>query len=178
VSERVRNDDNLSCEVRLEEYLDIKRLIDEFGEPAYCAVRAYYRACGYEAGYDLALVLIKEGKLSKDRISSDPTGSLLLLMEEFFARRGGNQPILAREGDDVTLTTKNNVFCPSPIAQRESGVQHKDVCNIHKRAFMDGFSQVLEDFVPGIQVQYTNVTSRSIDPEANCVELFRVLSPT
>ncbi|RLE34127.1 hypothetical protein DRJ24_04370 [Candidatus Acetothermia bacterium] len=177
MSERVRNDDNLSCEVRLEEYLDIKRLIDEFGEPAYRAVRDYYRACGYEAGYDLTLALIKEGKLSKDRISSDPAGSLLLLMEEFFARRGGNQPILAHKGDDVTLTTKNSVFCPSPIAQRESGVQHKDVCNIHKRAFMEGFSRVLEEFVPGIQVQYTNVTSRSIDPEADCVELFRVHSP-
>ena len=110
MSERVRNDDNLSCEVRLEEYLDIKRLIDEFGEPAYRAVRDYYRACGYEAGYDLTLALIKEGKLSKDRISSDPAGSLLLLMEEFFARRGGNQPILAHKGDDVTLTTKNSVF--------------------------------------------------------------------
>ena len=54
-------DDNQSCEVRLEEYLDIKRMIDQFGKTAYRAVRDYYRSCGYEAGYDLALSLIKEG---------------------------------------------------------------------------------------------------------------------
>jgi len=150
MSERVRNDDNLSCEVRIEEYLDIKRLIDEFGERAYRAVRDYYRSCGYEAGYDLALLLIKEGKLSRKKIEADPAGSLLLLMQEFFSRRGGNRPILARNGDDVTLTTKNNVFCPSPLAQRESGVQHKDVCNIHKRAFMDGFSKILEALAPTV----------------------------
>lgn len=170
-------DDNQSCEVRLEEYLDIKRMIDQFGKTAYRAVRDYYRSCGYEAGYDLALSLIKEGKLTKEMIEADPAGSLLLLMEEFFSRRGGNRPILARNGDEVTLTTRNAAFCPSPIAQRESGVQHKDICNIHKRAFMDGFSRIIEALSPTVQIQYTNASSRSIDPDADCIELFRVLTP-
>ena len=177
MSERVRLDDNLSCEVRLEEYCDIKRLLDEFGEAAYPAVKTYYGACGFETGYDLLLALLKEGKLSREKIRQDPSESLLLLLQEFFARRGGNQPIIERQGPTVTLKTENAVFCPSPVAQKESGVPHKDVCHIHKRAFVEGLSRVLEAFIPGVQIQYVNASSRSIEPGADCVEAFHVQTP-
>jgi hypothetical protein len=177
MSERVRLDDNLSCEVRLEEYCDIKRLLDEFGEAAYPAVKTYYSACGFEAGYDLLLALLKEGRLSREKIRQNPPESLRFLLQEFFTRRGGNQPILEREGTTVTLKTENTVFCPSPIAQKESGVPHKDVCHIHKRAFVEGLSRVLEAFIPGVQIQYVNVSSRSIEPGADCVEAFHVQTP-
>lgn len=177
MSERVRNDDNLSCEVRVEEYLDIKAMIDEFGDAAYPAVRKYYFSCGYESGYDLLLAMIKERVISREGILQDPPGKLLLLLEQFFTRRGGNQPIFERNGDTVYFKTENNVYCPSPVAQRQTGVQHCDVCAIHKRAFMEGVAKVLEEFVPGIEIQYTNVSSRTIDPQADCVEAFHVVSP-
>jgi len=177
MSERVRTDDNLSCEVRLEEYCDIKRLIDEFGDAAYPAVRHYYNACGFESGYDLLLSLIREGTLSCAAIRKDPTESLLALFTTFFTRRGGNQPILSREGETVLLKTENAVFCPSPIAQQKSGVQHRDICTIHKRAFVEGLAQVIEAFVPGVQVHYTNASSRTLDPQADCIEAFHVLFP-
>jgi hypothetical protein len=116
-------------------------------------------------------------RLSRTTIQQDPPGSLLVLLREFFTRRGGNQPILERDGTTVTLKTENAVFCPSPMAQKQSGVSHKDVCNIHKRAFVEGMTRVFEAFIPGLQVQYVNLSSRSIDPRADCVETFHVLSP-
>jgi len=177
MSERVRNDDNLSCEVRVEEYLDIKAMIDEFGDAAYPAVRKYYLSCGYESGYDLLLALLKEKAISREGILNNPPGSLLLLLQEFFTRRGGNQPIFERDGDTVSFKTERSVYCPSPVAQKQTGVQHRDVCAIHKRAFMEGVAKVLEEFVPGIEVQYTNVSSRTTDPQADCAEAFHVVSP-
>jgi len=177
MSERVRNDDNLSCEVRVEEYLDIKAMIDEFGDAAYPAVRKYYSSCGYESGYDLLLALLKEKAISREGIINDPPGSLLLLLQEFFTHRGGNRPIFERDGDTVSFKTERSVYCPSPVAQKQTGVQHRDVCAIHKRAFMEGVAKVLEEFVPGIEVQYTNVSSRTTDPQAGCVEGFHVVSP-
>jgi len=177
MNERVRKDDNLSCEVRVEEYLDIKAMIDEFGDAAYPAVRKYYFSCGYESGYDLLLAMLREEIISRARIVEDPPGSLLQLLQQFFTRRGGNQPIFERKGDTVYFKTENNVYCPSPVAQRQTGVQHCDVCAIHKRAFMEGVAKVPEEFVPGIEIQYTNVSSRTIDPQADCVEAFHVVSP-
>ncbi len=177
MNERVRTDDNLSCEVRLEEYQDIKRLIDEFGEAAYAAVRRYYFACGFESGYDLFLSLIKEGRLSRQVLRTDPSGSLLMLLKTFFARRGGNQPIFQQEGETVSFKTENQVFCPSPVAQKQSGVQHRDVCAIHKRAFMEGVAKTIEAFIPGLEIQYANLSSRSLDPEADCIEAFHIVSP-
>jgi hypothetical protein len=73
--------------------------------------------------------------------------------------------------------TENAVFWPSPIAQQESGVQHKDICTIHKRAFVEGMAQVIEAFVPGVQVHYTNASSRTLDPQADCIEAFHVVFP-
>lgn len=177
MNERVRTDDNLSCEVRLEEYQDIKCLIDEFGEAAYPAVRRYYFACGFESGYDLLLSLVKRHRLSREAIRTDPAGSLLVLLEAFFSQRGGNQPIFEREGEAVMFKTANQVFCPSPIAQQQSGVQHKDVCAIHKRAFMEGVARTMEAFIPGLEIHYANLSSRSLDPHADCVEAFHIVSP-
>ena len=54
---------------------------------------------------------------------------------------------------------------------------HKVVCRIQKRAFVEGLSCVLEAFIPVIQIQYANVSFRSIDPEAACVEAFHVQTP-
>lgn len=177
MSERVRTDDNTSCEVRVEEYRRIKRLIDEFGDAAYPAVHRYHAACGYEAGVDLLFDLLREGRLSRERIRRDPAESLLLLFEVFFRRRGGNQPDLSREGNVVFLKTARSVYCPSPRAQAESGVPHRDVCGIHKRAFVEGMAQVLAAFVPGVEIHYANRSSRTLDPTADCVETFSVLSP-
>ena len=177
MSKRVHSDDNLSCEVRVEEYLDIKAMIDEFGQPAYPAVRKYYFSCGYESGYDLLLALLKEGAISRERIVEDPPRSLLLLLQEFFTRRGGNQPVFERDNNTVYFKTESNVYCPSPIAQKQTGVQHRDVCAIHKRAFMEGVAKVLEEFVPGVEIQYSNMSSRTTDPQADCVEAFHVVYP-
>jgi len=177
MSERVRNDDNLSCEVRVEEYLDIKAMIDEFGQAAYPAVRKYYFSCGYESGYDLLLTLLKEKAISKDATVGDPPGSLFYFLQEFFTRRGGNQPVFERDSNTVYFKTASNVYCPSPAAQKQTGVQHRDVCAIHKRAFMEGVARVLEEFIPGIEIQYSNISSRTIDPQADCVEAFHVVSP-
>ena len=110
-------------------------------------------------------------------IQEDPPESLLLLLQEAFERRGGNQPIITREGTTVTLKTENAAFCPSPIAQKQSGVSHKAVCSIHKRAFVEGLVRVLEPFVPGLRIQYVNVSSRTLDPRADCAEAYHVVSP-
>jgi len=177
MSERVRSDDNTSCEVRIEEYRQIKRLVDEFGDAAYPAVHRYHAACGYEAGVDLLLDLLDEGRLSRAAIRRDPAGSLLILFQAFFRRRGGNQPQLDREGDTVLLKTANAVFCPSPTAQEASGVPHRDVCAIHKRAFVEGMAQTLAALVPGVEIHYANRSSRTIDPSADCVEAFHIITP-
>jgi|AntAceMinimDraft_17_1070374.scaffolds.fasta_scaffold25413_2 hypothetical protein len=177
MNERVRNDDNLSCEVRVEEYLDIKAMIDEFGDVAYPAVLKYYLSCGYESRYDLLVTLLKEEAVSREAIVQDPSGSLLLLLQEFFTKRSGNQPVFSRNGDTVSFKTESNLYCPSPVAQNQTGVQHRDVCAIHKRAFMEGVAKVLQEFVPGIEIQYSNVSSRTIDPQADCVEAFHVVCP-
>jgi len=120
MSERVRTDDNLNCEVRLEEYYDIKRLIDEFGDAAYPAVRHYYNACGFESGYDLLLSLIKEGTLSYAAIRKDPTESLLALFMTFFARRGGNQPILPVRGRPSFLRQRMPSSAPPLLRSRRA----------------------------------------------------------
>ena len=176
MSERVHNDDNLRCEVRVEEHLDIKAMIDEFGDAAYPAVHKNYFSCGYESRYDFLLALFKEQAISREGIVQDPPGKLLLL-QEFFIRRGGNQPVFKQDGDTVCFKTESNVYCPLPVAQKHTGVQHRDVCVIHKCALMEGVAKVPEEFVPGIEIQYSNVSSRTIDPQADCVEAFHVVSP-
>jgi len=177
MSERVRTDDNTSCDVRIEEYRDIKRLIDEFGDAAYPAVHHYHEACGYEAGVDLLLDLVREKALSRESIRTDPAESLLVLFRTFFRRRGGNQPDLDRAGNVVRLKTANSVFCPSPTAQVKSGVPHRDVCAIHKRAFVEGMAQAIAAVVPGIEIHYANHSSRTLDPTADCVEAFHIVTP-
>jgi len=62
-------------------------------------------------------------------------------------RNGDNLsfPVFERNGGDtVYFKTERNVYCPSPVAQKQAGVQHRDVCAIHKRAFMEGVAKVLE----------------------------------
>jgi hypothetical protein len=114
MSERVHSDDNLSCEVRVEEYLDIKAMIDEFGDVAYPAVHKYYFSCGYESGYELLLALLKEGAISREAIVQDPPGSLLLLLQEFFTRRGGESTDLRKRQRHCLFQDREQCLLPFP----------------------------------------------------------------
>ena len=64
-----------------------------------------------------------------------------------------------------------------PMSERARIRERTLSCTIHKRAFVEGLAQVIEAFVPGVQVHYTNASSRTLDPQADCIEAFHVVFP-
>jgi hypothetical protein len=175
MSEHVKSDQNLSLKQRVEEFEGIRALVDEFGEIAYDATERYYLSAGYEVGYDLILAMVREGSLSKGRIRAEPVDTVLRILTRFFEERGGNQPEFTVEGDTVHLTTRRSTWCPAPQAIRAAGLEHSDVCFVHKRAFAEGIATAVSGFVPGLKIQVWNVSSRNAPEPGDCTEAYKVV---
>ncbi|MHC4972487.1 MAG: hypothetical protein ACYTG3_09155 [Planctomycetota bacterium] len=175
MSEQVKIDQNLSLKERVAEFEGIKALVDEFGEIAYDATERYYLSAGYEVGYDLILKMVRGGSLSRERIRAEPVDTVLRILIRFFEERGGNQPEFTVEGDTIHLTTKRSTWCPAPQAIRTVGVEHSDLCFVHKRAFAEGIATVISELVPGLKIQAWNVSSRNAPDKGDCTEAYKVI---
>ena len=175
MSDQVKIDQNLSLEERVAEFAGIKRLVEEFGDPAYRATERYYEAAGYEVAYDLILKMVDEGSLTQKSIRAEPVQTVLTLLTRFFEERGGNQPEFTVHGDTIHLTTKRSTWCPAPQAIRKVGIEHSDICFVHKRAFAEGIATALSEFMPGLKMQVWNVSSRNAPEKGDCTEAYKVI---
>ncbi len=175
MSEHVKIDKNLSLKARIEEFEGIRALVDEFGEIAYDATDHYHRCAGYEVGYDGILEMVKEGSLSQERIRAEPVDTVLRILTRFFDERGGNQPEFTVEGDTIYLTTRRSTWCPAPQAIRAVGIEHSDLCFVHKRAFAEGIATAISRLVPGLKIQAWNVSSRNAPEQGDCTEAYKVI---
>lgn len=175
MSEHVKIDKNLSLKARVEEFEGIQALVEEFGEIAYDATDHYHRCAGYEVGYDMILGMVKEGSLSNERIRAEPVDTVLRILTRFFDERGGNQPEFSVEGDTIHLTTRRTTWCPAPQAIRAVGIEHGDLCFVHKRAFAEGLATAISRLVPGLKIQAFNVSSRNAPDKGDCTEAYKVI---
>lgn len=175
MSQHVKFDKNLSLKARVEEFEGIQALVDEFGEIAYDATERYYLSAGYEVGYDMILGMVREGSLSRERIRAEPVDTVLRILTRFFDERGGNQPELTVAGDTIHLTTRQSTWCPAPQAMRAVGIEHSDLCFVHKRAFAEGIATAISRLVPGLKIQAFNVSSRNASEKGDCTEAYKVI---
>lgn len=175
MSRQVKIDKNLSLKERVEEFEGIRALVDEFGEIAYDATDRYYLSAGYEVGYDLILKMVREGSLSRERIRAEPVETVLRILTRFFEERGGNQPEFTVEDDTIHLTTRRSTWCPAPQAIRTVGIEHSDVCFVHKRAFAEGIATAISQLVPGLKIQAWNLSSRNAPEKGDCTEAYKVI---
>ncbi|MHC4549981.1 MAG: hypothetical protein ACYTEZ_14510 [Planctomycetota bacterium] len=175
MSEQVKIDKNLSLKERVAEFEGIQALVEEFGEVAYGAVERYYLSAGYEVGYEMILEQVREGSLTKESVRKEPVQTVLGILERFFQERGGNQPEFTVDGDTIHLTTRGSTWCPAPAAIRKVGVEHCDVCFVHKRSFAEGIATALCEFLPGLKIQVWNVESRNLPGGIDCTEAYKVI---
>jgi len=177
MSDEIKKDKNLDLSARVDEFNNIKFLIDQYGSSAYKAIEKYYRNSGYEAGFEKLLKMSTDKKITKESILKDPVKTVEFFLVEFFKERGGNLPEIWSDNDTVYLKTERSIWCPTPTAREKSGIFYRDVCHIHKRAFVKGFLEVIAEFVPEIIINSYNKSSRTNDEVSDCVEAFQVVSP-
>jgi len=175
MSEKVKQDDNLQLNQRIDEFNDMKLLFNTFGEVAYRATQKYFFYHGYEIGYEKVLKAVKNGELTPPIFQSNPVEIIKQFLIGFFKERGGNQPDIWIEKSVIYLRTKKEVWCPAPPAVEKSGVQHKDICNIHKRSLVMGLVIVFEEFFPGLVINGYGDSSRFDDEKSDCVEAYQII---
>ncbi|RKY89703.1 hypothetical protein DRQ09_00905 [candidate division KSB1 bacterium] len=175
MSEKVKQDNNLQLNQRIEEFNDIKLLFNTFGETAYRAAWKYFFSNGYEVGYERFMKAVKKGTLTPEKFKSEPVKTIENFLKEFFRERGGNQPEIWSENSTIFLKTERDVWCPAHDAVAISGINHKDICSIHKRAFVIGIVKTFEEFFPGLTTNCYNVSSRFLDENADCIEAYQII---
>ncbi len=177
MSDAIKQDKNQDVEARTKEFSDIAVLYEHFGDNAYKAVEKYYIAIGYEAGFEILMNAAKTGKITCKNIIEDPVGSLREMLIEYFVSRQGKMPEIWNDGNTIFLKTPKCEWCPTPEARNKSGVKYKDICTVHRRAFVRGLMTSVETFVPSVSVNYYNVGSRLKKPPEDCVEAFQIIAP-
>ena len=175
MSEKVKKDDNLQLKQRIDEFNDIKFLFNIFGEAAYRATQKYFFSHGYEIGYERVLKAVKKGELTQQIFQTNPIETIKQFLINFFKERGGNQPDIRIEKSVIYLRTKKEVWCPAPDAAIKTGIRHKDICTIHKRALVIGLVKVFEEFFPGLVINCYGASSRFEDEKSDCVEAYQII---
>ena len=97
--------DSLNIETRIAELKDIKKLHEEFGDPAFVAIRKYYQNSGYMKGYERLSRLVSNEKIHKKDILNNPVKSVENFLSGYFKDRGGNMPEIWSEKNTVYLKT-------------------------------------------------------------------------
>ena len=166
--------DNLDIKARVKEINIIKYLWDEFGQPAFRAVRKYHFSTGYQKGYELLNYLIKKNEFSKDQFWNAPVKGVEIFLTRYFQERGGNMPEIWYENDTVYLKTAADVFCVTEAAEKKALRSHKDICNIYCRSFVEGLISIFEEVFPGLVIHFYNVSSRRDVKRSDCVEAFQI----
>lgn len=164
-------------EDRKNDLSNIQVLFNEFGNPAYRAIEKYNTGIGYESGIERLTQLIKEKKFTKSRFMADPVKGIEEFLHGFFKDRGGNLPKVWSEKNTVFLMTEISVPCITIEAEKEAPIRHREICSVYCRAEVKGLIQIFEDFFPGIQIQFYNVSSRRSQEGDDCVEAFKVIVP-
>ena len=156
---------------------NIELLFSEFGDLTYPIMDKYYTGIGYETGVDRILALIKAEMFSRHRFWENPVKGIEEFLYGHFKERGGNLPKIWSEGDTVFLMTEVSVPCITAAAEKEVNLKHRDICNIYCRAVAKGLVMVFQDFFPGLQVQFYNVSSRRKNKGDQCIEAFKIIVP-
>jgi hypothetical protein len=162
---------------RRDDLNNIHVLFGEFGDLAYPVIDKYYTGVGYETGVDRILTLTKEKKFSSVRFRENPVKGIEEFLYGYFKERGGNLPKIWSEGDTVFLKTEASVHCITAAAEKEVKIRHSDICNVYCRAVAKGLVMIFQDFFPGIQIQFYNVSSRRKNKGDDCVEAFKIIVP-
>ncbi|MFC1782706.1 hypothetical protein ACFL02_03855 [Planctomycetota bacterium] len=166
--------DNLSVEARRKEINTIRHLFDTFGEPAFRSIQKYHFSTGYQRGFEILNDLLAEENFLEASFRQDPVGGVRDFLISYFKRRGGNMPEIWSENNIVYLKTAAEVFCITEEAEKQASKCHSDVCNIYCRSFIRGYVSIIEEVLPGIIINFYNVSSRRDDKRSDCVEAFQV----
>ena len=156
---------------------NIQLLFNEFKDVTYPVMDKYYTGVGYETGVDRILALIKEKRFSSQGFQENPVKGIEEFLYGYFKERGGNLPKIWSEGDTVFLMTEASVPCITAAAEKEVKIQHRDICNVYCRAVAKGLVMIFQDFFPGIQIQFYNVSSRRKKKGDHCIEAFKIIVP-
>jgi len=169
---------NLKLSNRIEELNSINSLYLEFGDQAFRAIEKYYFNSGYQTGFDRLIKLVNEKKLSKNDIVKSPLETIRDFLHGYFADRGGNLPEVWIEKNTVYLKTEFCRYCVTIEAEKTAAKCHDDICAIYCRSFAKGLVKVLEEFYPGLVINFYNHSSRRDGKDSDCVEAFQVIIPS
>ena len=162
---------------RMRDLRQIQVLHEMFGNAAYKAMEKYYTGIGYETGVERLVKLIEESSFSERQFRANPVKGIEDFLLEYFQDRGGNLPKIWSEGNTVFLMTEASVDCVTVRAEKEVGIQHRDICNVYCRAEAKGMIKIFEDFFPELSIQYYNASSRRTKECNDCIEAFQVIAP-
>ncbi|MFC1887608.1 hypothetical protein ACFLYK_02250 [Candidatus Cloacimonadota bacterium] len=168
---------NLKLSNRITELNNINLLQKEFGDTAFRAVENYYFNSGFQIGFDRLVKLVKEKLLTFEMLKNKPLDSVRDFLHGYFIDRGGNLPDVWHENGIVFLKTEYCKYCVTIEAEESAEKSHNDVCAIYCRSFAKGLVKVLEDFYPGLVINFYNVSSRRDGKDSDCVEAFQVITP-
>lgn len=165
----------LQVEGRKEELSTANLLFSHFGPAAFDLLDTHHTGLGYSAGVERLTGLVREGKFSMDEFSSDPVTGIADFLRGYFTDRGGNQPEVWFKDNTVFLKTELDAFCPTIEAENLLPQKHRDICNVYCRSFAKGMLKIFEDLVPGLQINFYNLSSKRSG--GDCVEAFQVVHP-
>lgn len=167
--------DSLNLQNRIDELNNIYDLHRNFGDNAFRAIAGYYTNSGYAKGIERITKLIKDDKFSKKEFENNPVKSIADFLRGYFIERGGNLPEVWFENNTIYLKTAYCKYCVTIEAEESAKHCHDDVCAIYCRAFAKGLISIFADLIPGIVINFYNVSSRRDGKESDCVEAFQVI---
>jgi hypothetical protein len=169
---------NLSVEKRIAELNDYALLHSIFGDLSFRAIGKYNFFAGYSIGFERMIKLLRDGRFDKEVFEDKPIDGICEFLQGYFTDRGGNQPEIWSEYSSVFLKTRSCKFCVTIEAEKSSEKCHDDVCAIYCRSFAKGLVKVLEEFYPGLVINFYNFSSRRDGKDSDCVEAFQVVTPS
>lgn len=177
MSDNKKGLESLDLETKIKELETINLLHEEFGDVAFRSVEKYYVYSGYITGMDRLSSLVKSGEFDAKTFWDDPVMAIEIFLRGYFVERGGNMPEIWSENRTVYLKTAYCKFCVTIEAEAHAPKCHNDVCYIYCRAFAKGMVKVLEEFFPGLIINFYNKSSRRDGEGMDCVEAFQIVTP-
>lgn len=166
---------NFNLQSRVNELNDIALLKNEFSTLSYKAVERYYYGCGYQAGFDRFIALLKEDKISRIEVLQNPLKAIRDFLHGYFVERGGNLPEVWIEDNTVYLKTEITKYCVTIEAEKTAEKSHPDICAIYCRSFAKGLLSIFPELFSEIQINFYNKSTQRDGKGSDCVEAFQVI---
>ncbi len=167
----------VDLEAKRADLLDINSMHAAFGDGVYPVLRKQYLGLGYQAGVERMTRLVAAGHFDPQAFLTDPVAGVQNWLQGYFDDRSAAMPEIWSEGNIVHLMTRACRKCLTLDAEKQTPVNHREVCFIYCRAWAEGYVDLLTDLFPGLIVNYYNKDSRREGSGHDCVEAFQVISP-